>query len=104
MAAPKKEHWLRFVPEVSVGTLLTICSGCIVALGFFYTMGVAVADNDQTNKRQDADITRVAEQVAAVKAATDTRAEKLDTKIEEMNRNIVALMVAQGVKPAGGER
>lgn len=102
MALQKKEHWLRFVPEVSVGTLLTITSGSIVAFTFFYTMGVAVADNAQTDKRQDADITRVAEQVAAVKAATDTRAEKLDSKIEEMNRNIVALMVAQGVRPAGG--
>lgn len=102
MALQKKEHWLRFVPEVSVGTLLTITSGIIVAFTFFYTMGVAVADNDKTNERQDADIVRVAEQVAAVKLATDGRAEKLDSKIEEMNRNIVALMVAQGIRPAVG--
>lgn len=97
-------HWLQWWPGISFGNIATMIAGIAFALTLFFTFGQAFADNAQTDKRQDVDIERVTKDVADLKAAGDKRAEKLDSKLEEMNRNIVALMVAQGVKPAGGER
>lgn len=96
-----RRHWLEWWPGFSFGNLAILASGAVFALTLFFTFGKAFASTEENDKRHDAADVRLQDQVTANKADADGKIQRLETKIDEMNRNIVALMVAQGVKPVG---
>lgn len=93
--------WLEIWWGISFGNILTMLGGVVFAMGLFFTFGDAFARNDETDTRQDAEDVRIHAEVAANKVSSDKQVERLEGKLDEMNRNIVALMVAQGIKPTG---
>lgn len=96
-----RRHWLEWWPGFSFGNLTILVSGAVFALTLFFTFGKAFAGTEENDKRHDAADVRLEASITANKADADQKIQRLETKLDEMNRNLVALMVAQGVKPVG---
>lgn len=94
-------HWLEWWPGLSLGNVATLLAGAAFALTLFFTFGHNFAIAEENDKRHDAADARLQANIDANKAESDRRVERLEAKLDEMNRNLVALMVSQGVKPVG---